>query len=74
MAEYYAQCADVGLTVRERTYIAPLGKGYAWTPGIHAPGQIEGLCKVTDAHEEGVPGFVQASAASAQCQRDSRDR
>jgi 2,4-dienoyl-CoA reductase-like NADH-dependent reductase (Old Yellow Enzyme family) len=69
MAEYYAQ-----LIVRERTYIAPPGKSYAWRPGMQARGKIEGLCKVTDAYEEGVPGFVQASVASAQCQRDSRDR
>jgi len=111
MAEYYAQRADAGLIVSEGTYVAPLGKGYAWTPGIHTPGQIEGWRKVTDAvhakggrifaqlwhvgrlshtsllggrqpvsssplqaegvnvfiagNEEGVPGFVQASAPRA---------
>ena len=35
MAAYYAQ-RERGLIVSEGTYIAPLGKGYAWTPGIHA--------------------------------------
>ncbi|WP_296651056.1 alkene reductase [Paraburkholderia sp.] len=60
MAEYYAQRADAGLIVSEGTYIAPLGKGYAWTPGIHTPGQIEGWRKVTDAvHAKGGRIFAQ---------------
>lgn len=42
MAAYYAQRASAGLIVSEGTWIAPLGKGYAWTPGIHSPAQVEG--------------------------------
>ena len=42
MAAYYAQRTSAGLIVSEGTYIAPLGKGYAWTPGIHTPSQIAG--------------------------------
>ena len=49
MAAYYAQRASAGLIVSEGTYIAPLGKGYAWTPGIHTPSQVAGWRKVTDA-------------------------
>ncbi|ABN85430.1 oxidoreductase, FMN-binding protein [Burkholderia pseudomallei] len=49
MAVYYAQRASAGLIVSEGTYIAPLGKGYAWTPGIHTPAQIAGWRKVTRA-------------------------
>ncbi|QBR01658.1 alkene reductase [Paraburkholderia pallida] len=60
MAEYYAQRADAGLIVSEGTYVAPLGKGYAWTPGIHTSGQIEGWRKVTDAvHASGGRIFAQ---------------
>ncbi|MEM5329205.1 alkene reductase [Paraburkholderia sp. JHI2823] len=60
MAEYYAQRADAGLIVSEGTYIAPLGKGYAWTPGIHTPAQIEGWRKVTKAvHAKGGRIFAQ---------------
>ncbi|GBH24081.1 alkene reductase [Burkholderia vietnamiensis] len=49
MAEYYAQRASAGLIVSEGTYIAPLGKGYAWTPGIHTRSQVAGWRQVTDA-------------------------
>ncbi|MGU7774362.1 alkene reductase [Burkholderia sp. MR1-5-21] len=49
MAAYYAQRAGAGLIVSEGTYVAPLGKGYAWTPGIHTPAQVSGWRKVTDA-------------------------
>jgi len=49
MAEYYAQRAGAGLIVSEGTWITPLGKGYAWTPGIHTPEQIAGWRLVTDA-------------------------
>ncbi|MBY4833541.1 alkene reductase [Burkholderia dolosa] len=49
MAAYYAQRASAGLIVSEGTYIAPLGKGYAWTPGIHTRAQVAGWRKVTDA-------------------------
>ena len=37
MATYYAQRAGAGLIIGEGTQIDPLGKGYAWTPGITAP-------------------------------------
>lgn len=60
MAEYYAQRADAGLIVSEGTYIAPLGKGYAWTPGIHTSAQIDGWRKVTDSvHAKGGRIFAQ---------------
>ncbi|MGF6963914.1 N-ethylmaleimide reductase [Paraburkholderia sp. WC7.3g] len=49
MAAYYAQRAGAGLIVSEGTYISALGKGYAWTPGIHTPTQVAGWRKVTDA-------------------------
>ena len=42
MAEYYAQRASAGLIVSEGTWISPLGKGYAWTPGVHTPEQVTG--------------------------------
>ncbi len=60
MAAYYAQRAGAGLIVGEGTYVAPLGKGYAWTPGIHTPAQVAGWRKVTDAvHAAGGRIFAQ---------------
>ncbi len=60
MAEYYAQRASAGLIVSEGTWISPLGKGYAWTPGIHTPEQVTGWRKVTDAvHAAGGRNFAQ---------------
>ncbi|MGU7782800.1 alkene reductase [Burkholderia sp. PU8-34] len=60
MAAYYAQRAGAGLIVSEGTYVAPLGKGYAWTPGIHTPAQVAGWRKVTDAvHAAGGRIFAQ---------------
>ena len=60
MAEYYAQRASAALIVSEGTWIAPLGKGYAWTPGIHTPAQLAGWRKVTDAvHAAGGRIFAQ---------------
>jgi N-ethylmaleimide reductase len=60
MAAYYAQRASAGLIVSEGTYVAPLGKGYAWTPGIHTPEQAAGWRKVTDAvHAHGGRIFAQ---------------
>lgn len=49
MAEYYAQRASAGLIVSEGTWISPLGKGYAWTPGIYTAEQIAGWRLVTEA-------------------------
>jgi N-ethylmaleimide reductase len=60
MAAYYAQRASAGLIVSEGTYISPLAKGYAWTPGIHTQAQIDGWRKVTRAvHDAGGRIFAQ---------------
>lgn len=60
MATYYAQRASAGLIVSEGTQISPMGKGYAWTPGIYSPAQIAGWQKVTAAvHREGGAIFAQ---------------
>ncbi len=60
MAEYYRQRASAGFMVSEGTQIEPRGQGYAWTPGIHTPAQIEGWRKVTAAvHAEGGVIFAQ---------------
>ncbi|MFR9718690.1 alkene reductase [Aeromonas diversa] len=60
MATYYAQRAGAGLIVSEGTQISPLGKGYAWTPGIHSPEQVAGWRTVTDAvHANGGAIFAQ---------------
>ena len=59
-AEYYAQRADAGLIISEATQISPVGKGYAWTPGIYSPEQIDGWRLVTDAvHARGGAIFAQ---------------
>ena len=60
MASYYAQRASAGLIVSEGTQISPMGKGYAWTPGIYSEEQIAGWKKVTDAvHAKGGTMFAQ---------------
>ncbi len=60
MAGYYAQRASAGLIISEGTWISPLGKGYAWTPGIHTPAQVAGWRKVTEAvHAAGGRIFAQ---------------
>ncbi|AJC21750.1 alkene reductase [Pandoraea pulmonicola] len=60
MADYYAQRASAGLIVSEGTYISPLGKGYAWTPGIQTSSQVAGWRVVTDAvHAAGGHMFAQ---------------
>lgn len=60
MAEYYAQRASAGLIISEGTWISPLGKGYAWTPGIHTPAQVTGWRKITKAvHDAGGRIFAQ---------------
>lgn len=59
-AEYYAQRADAGLIISEATQVSPEGKGYAWTPGIYSPAQLEGWQQVTDAvHANGGVIFAQ---------------
>jgi N-ethylmaleimide reductase len=57
-AEYYAQRADprkgAAVIISEATQVSPQGKGYAFTPGIHARDQVEGWKLVTDAvHAKG---------------------
>ena len=60
MASYYAQRATAGFMVTEGTQIEPRGQGYAWTPGIHSPAQVEGWKKVTQAvHDKGGIIFAQ---------------
>ncbi|MFT5705907.1 MAG: N-ethylmaleimide reductase, partial [Oceanospirillaceae bacterium] len=58
--DYYAQRASAALIITEATQISPQGKGYAFTPGIYSPAQIEGWRKVTQAiHEKGSKIFLQ---------------
>ncbi|MCE3262323.1 MAG: NADH:flavin oxidoreductase [Pseudoduganella sp.] len=60
MAEYYAQRAGAGLIISEGTYISPMAKGYAGTPGIHTEEQIAGWRTVTKAvHAAGGRIFAQ---------------
>ncbi len=60
MAEYYAQRTSAGLIVSEATWIAPQGKGYSFTPGIHTEAQVAGWRRVTDAvHAAGGRIFLQ---------------
>ena len=48
-AIYYAQRATAGLIIAEATQISPVGKGYAWTPGIYSKEQVAGWRLITDA-------------------------
>jgi len=48
-ATYYAQRASAGLLIAEATQISRQGQGYAYTPGIHDPAQIDGWRMVTEA-------------------------
>lgn len=60
MAEYYSQRTTAGFIVTEATQIEPRGQGYAWTPGIHSPEQIEGWKLVTNAvHKTDTKIFLQ---------------
>lgn len=60
MADYYAQRASAGLIVTEGIQVSPQGQGYAWTPGIHAPAQVQGWREVTAAvHAAGGRIFAQ---------------
>jgi N-ethylmaleimide reductase len=47
--EYYRQRAGAALIVTEATQISQQGQGYAWTPGIHSPEQVEAWRTVSDA-------------------------
>jgi 2,4-dienoyl-CoA reductase-like NADH-dependent reductase (Old Yellow Enzyme family) len=60
MAEYYMQRASAGLIVSEATVVSPMGVGYADTPGIWSPAQVEGWRITTRAvHEAGGRIFLQ---------------
>src|SRR6185437_12819575 len=60
MAKYYEQRASAGLIVSEATSVAPLGVGYADTPGIWSSDQIQGWKLVTRAvHRAGGRMFLQ---------------
>ncbi len=53
-ADYYAQRASAGLIVSEATNISAQARGYALTPGIWTPAQVEAWQPVTRAvHAEG---------------------
>lgn len=49
MAEYYTQRASAGLILAEATSVTAMGVGYADTPGIWSPAQVEGWKIVTEA-------------------------
>jgi N-ethylmaleimide reductase len=49
---YYAQRASAALIVSEATQVSMQGQGYAWTPGIHSPEQVEAWRRVTRAVHE----------------------
>ncbi|OXA82127.1 N-ethylmaleimide reductase [Flavobacterium aquidurense] len=60
MAEYYAQRSTAGIIITEATQISLQGKGYANTPGIYSPQQIEGWKLITTAvHKKGSKIIVQ---------------
>lgn len=60
MAEYYAQRASAGLIISEATNISEVAMGYALTPGIYSPEQVDGWRLVTDAvHAAGGRIFLQ---------------
>jgi 2,4-dienoyl-CoA reductase-like NADH-dependent reductase (Old Yellow Enzyme family) len=60
MATYYAQRASAGLILSEATVVSPMGVGYADTPGIWSPEQVEGWKLTTRAvHEAGGRIFLQ---------------
>jgi N-ethylmaleimide reductase len=48
-ADYYAQRADAGLVMSEATNISAQARGYALTPGIWTPAQVESWQRVTRA-------------------------
>lgn len=54
---YYAQRASAALIITEATQVSMQGQGYAWTPGIHSPEQIEGWRLVTGA-VHGLGGLI----------------
>ncbi|SCF27781.1 alkene reductase [Micromonospora mirobrigensis] len=59
-ATYYGQRASAGLIITEGTQPSAVGQGYADTPGIHSPEQVEGWRAVADAvHAGGGAIFMQ---------------
>ena len=48
-ADYYAQRAEAGLVISEATNISAGARGYAMTPGIWSPEQVESWQRVTRA-------------------------
>jgi 2,4-dienoyl-CoA reductase-like NADH-dependent reductase (Old Yellow Enzyme family) len=48
MREYYVQRAHAGLIISEATSVTAMGVGYANTPGIWSPEQVQGWRKITD--------------------------
>lgn len=59
-ATYYAQRTSAGLIISEATQVSQQGYGYAYSPGIHSPEQVEGWKLVTQAvHERGGNIFLQ---------------
>src|SRR5882762_9087165 len=60
MARYYSQRASAGLIISEATVVSPIGIGYADTPGIWSPEQVEGWRLTTRAvHAAGGRIFLQ---------------
>ncbi|TNE29973.1 MAG: alkene reductase [Bacteroidetes bacterium] len=60
MATYYGQRASAGLIITEATQVSLQGKGYARTPGIYTPEQIEGWKLTTEeVHAKGSEIFLQ---------------
>ncbi|ADP16824.1 xenobiotic reductase B [Achromobacter xylosoxidans A8] len=54
MVEYYTQRAGAGLILTEATAVTPQGVGYADTPGLWTPEQVQGWRKVTSSvHQAG---------------------
>ena len=49
MVEYYTQRAGAGMILTEATAVTPQGVGYADTPGLWTPEQVQGWRKVTSA-------------------------
>jgi N-ethylmaleimide reductase len=59
-ADYYGQRAEAGLIISEATNISAQARGYALTPGIWSPAQVEAWSKVTRAvHQGGGRMFLQ---------------
>ncbi len=68
MAEYYAQRAGADYLIMTEATIGldPMGVGYADTPGIWSPAQVEGWKLTTEAvHKAGGGILLQLSACRA---------